>query len=122
MIRGELFTVVSLFAAGAVAGIAATFLLALGKGSRGARAVFDFLTPPIVGAIFFFALMLSSDGEIRWYAFVAFALGGTAQRLLHKKLSPFLCRIAKKLILPIKSLTESLESALKKLFARRKNT
>lgn len=112
MILDECLTFALTFGAGVIGGIAATFLLALGRGSRVARAVFDFLTPPVVGAIFFFALF-SSGGVLRWYSFVAFLLGGALQRLLHKKLSPFLRRAAKKLLVPIKSLTESLERAEK---------
>lgn len=113
MILEECLTFALMFASGVIAGITATFLLLLGKGSRVARAVFDFLTPPAVGAIFFFALMLSSGGVLCWYAPVAYALGGAVQQLVHKRLSPILCCLVKKLIVPIKSLEKSLEKAEK---------
>ena len=109
MIANECAIFAALFCAGLLAELLSAALLTLGKGSKVARAVFDFLTPIAVGAIYFFALRFSALGVFRVYTVVAFVLGGLAARWGLGKCSPALRRFARKVVLPIKSLEESLE-------------
>ena len=112
MILTECAVFAAMFAAGGAAAMIASALLALGVASRVARAVFDFLTPLVVGAVFFFSLYFSSGGVFRLYALGAFLLGGVLARLLLKKFSPWLRRLLARALVPIKSL----EMAVEKLF------
>ena len=109
MIVDECRIFAGLFLSGFLAGGVITFLLALGGGSRAARAIFDFLTPLAVGAIYFFALYFAADGAFRVYSLIAFCFGIALWRVIFKKISPFLRRFARRIIVPIKSLEESLE-------------
>ena len=118
MILTECSVFFAMFFAGSAAAVLAAALLALGGASRIARAVFDFLTPLLIGAVFFFALYFSSGGAFRLYAVVAFFLGGGCVRLLLKKFSPHLKRSLCKLIVPIKSLETRVEKAFLPLAER----
>jgi len=117
MILTECLTFAVMFAAGTLAGVIASGLLLFGKGSAVARAIFDFLAPLAVGAIFFFALLFSAKGEFRLYSALAFAVGMVASRLLLRRFSPALRRLARKVILPIKSLAYALEDKVSEKFA-----
>jgi len=104
--------------AGGAAAILASALLVLGGASRVARALFDFLTPPAVGAIFFLALYLSAGGVLRLYAVLAFLLGGAGARFLLKKFSPALKRLLVKASVPIKSLERGVEKLFRPVTER----
>ena len=104
MILTEIAVFAACFAAGLLSGFVAAFLLTLGEGSRPARAIFDFLTPLVMGIVYFFTLRRFASGVFRLYSLVAFLLGGLLSRRILKMLSPFLRRTAKRVIVPIKSL------------------
>ena len=109
MIPTECATFAAMFVAGGVAGIVARLLLTLGGGSRVARAIFDCLTPFVVGAIWVYALYLSAGGVFRLYRLVAYLLGGIAAQYLLRRYSPILRRFARKVILPVKGCAEGVE-------------
>ena len=102
--------------AGALAGSFAFLFYFLGGGSRAARAIFDFLTPPTIGVIYFFALRWTASGVFRLFSLSAFVMGFVLQCLFLRRFSPSLRRFACKIILPIKSLEESLECRVKARF------
>jgi len=117
MIRTEITVVAVMFGAGLGAGVLASFLLALGRVSRVARAVTDVLAPLAAGAVFFFALKGVADGVFRLYSVLAFLLGGVAARWLVGRLSPCLSRGIERLKVPIKSLESKIEERLNRLLA-----
>jgi len=117
MIRTEITVVAALFGAGLGAGVLASFLLALGRGSRVARAVTDALAPLAAGIVFFFALKGVADGVFRLYSVLAFLLGGVAARWLVGRLSPCLSRGIERAKVPIKSLESKIEERLNRLLA-----
>ena len=121
MIVTECAVFFTMFTAGAAATGLATCLLALGRASNAARAVFDFLTPLVVGAAFFFALQLSSSGVFRLYAAVAFCLGEAAFYVLFKKASPYIKRLLLKAAVPIQSLENKVDKIVLPLAERVKN-
>ena len=118
MILTECAVFSAMLLAGGAAAILASALLALGGASRVARALFDFLTPPAVGAIFFLALYLSAGGVLRLYAVLAFLLGGAGARFLLKKFSPALKRLLVKASVPIKSLERGVEKLFRPVTER----
>ena len=117
MIRAECAVFLAMLVGGLLAGSTATLFFAFGRASRVARAIFDFLTPIAVGAIFFFSLELSAEGVFRVYALVAFLSGILLRRLIHRKIAPWERRVARKILVPIKSLEESLEKRIATLLA-----
>ena len=117
MILTECATFSAMLVGGVLASVAGRILFALGRASRVAEAIFDFLAPIAAGAIFFFSLRLSADGAFRVYCLAAFALGVGAERLLYGRLSPVLRRIARRIVTPLKSLAESLERRAISLFS-----
>ena len=118
MILTECAVFSAMLLAGGAAAILASALLALGEASRVARALFDFLTPPAVGAVFFLALYLSAGGVLRLYAVLAFLLGGAGARFLLKKFSPALKRLLVKASVPIKSLERGVEKLFRPVTER----
>ena len=117
MIVTEIAVFAACFAAGLLSGFVAAFLLTLGEGSRPSRAVFDFLTPLVVGVVYFFTLRLFASGVFRLYSLVAFLLGGLLSRRILKALSPFLCRVLKRVIVPIKSLEKLISARVERWFS-----
>ena len=117
MIRTEITVVVALFAAGLGAGLIASFLLALGRGSRVARAVSDGLAPLMAGAVFFFALKGAADGIFRLYSVLSFLLGVGAAHRIAKKAAPLFLRVVERLKVPIKSLENKVSEHLDRRFA-----
>lgn len=118
MILTECAVFSAMLLAGGAAAILASALLALGGASRVARALFDLLTPPAVGAVFFLALYLSAGGVLRLYAVLAFLLGGAGARFLLKKFSPALKRLLVKASVPIKSLERGVEKLFRPVTER----
>ena len=112
MIGTEVAVFAALFGSGLGAGLLAAFLLALGGGSRVARAVCDLVTPPVVGVLFFLTLRAVANGVFRLYSVVAFLLGGALAILLARRSAPLLSRVLNRVKVPIKSL----EMAVEKLF------
>ena len=110
------FFTASLFA-GVLAGVTATFFYRLGGASRAARAVFDFLTPLSMGALFFIAMTIAADGVFRFYALAAFFTGVLLQQAIHKKLSPRLRALARRLLAPLVSLENALERRVERALA-----
>ena len=119
MIRTECVIFLSMAAGGAIAALLATFFLALGKASRVARAVFDFLTPIAVGGIFILSLYLSSDGAFRLYAFAAFIVGGGIFRALYLRSRPLFRKVINALVVPIQSLERRIDARLEPIRQRR---
>ena len=117
MIGTEISVFVALLLSGLGTGVLACFLLALGGGSRSARAIFDFLTPLSAGAIFFFALLSFAGGVFRLYSAVAYLLGLVLGRRLVGRTSPWLSRLVKRAKVPIKSLEKKVENVAKRLFS-----
>jgi len=117
MIRTEIAIFVALFASGLGAGMLASFLLALGRGSRVARAIFDAVTPLAVGAIYFFALKGAASGVFRLYSALAFLLGGSAAWWIVGRISPYLSRAISRLKVPIKSLEDKLSERIYRRFS-----
>ena len=117
MIRTEISVFVALFAAGCGAGVLASFLLALGSGSRVARAVTDALAPIAVGVIFFFALKGAASGVLRLYSVLAFLLGGASARWIVGRTAPALFRAIERAKVPIKSLEEKLSKRIDRRLA-----
>ena len=115
MIETELAVFVATFLAGMLAGTVASFLLALGRGSKAARAIFDFLTPLAVGALYFFALRRFASGVFRLYSLVAFSLGVFLSFRLLKRLSPLLLKILSRLKVPIRSLENAFSAGANRL-------
>lgn len=106
MIGTEVAVFAALFGAGLGAGVTASFLLALGQGSRVARAVSDFVTPPVVGLIYFLTLRAVASGVFRLYSLLAFLLGGALARLIVRGIAPYLSRLLDRAKVPIKSLED----------------
>ena len=109
MIPTECATFAAMFVAGGMAGVVARALLALGSGSRIARAVFDSVTPFVVGAIWVYALYLSAGGVFRSYRLVAYLLGVGSSQYLLRRYSPILRKLSRKVILPVKACAEGVE-------------
>ena len=104
MIGTEVTVFAALFAAGLGAGVLASFLLALGRGSRVARVIFDLVAPPAVGAIWFFTLRGVASGVFRLYALLAYLVGILAARGIVGTLSKPLSRLLLRVKVPIMSL------------------
>lgn len=121
MILSECAVFAAMLLSGSFAGAVCSFFFLLGKGSGAARATFDFLSPITVGVTLFFALRFFASGAVRVYSLIAFLLGIVGSALLLRRFSPRLKRLAKHVILPIKSLSESLERKLCRLVAPFKN-
>jgi len=117
MIGTEVAVFAALLGAGFGAGVIAAFLLALGRGSRVARAVFDFVTPPLVGVIYFFTLRAAASGVFRLYSAVAFLLGGALAILLARKSAPLFSKVFNRAKVPITSLENAVSRRLSSLFA-----
>ena len=117
MIGTEVAVFAALFGAGLGAGLLAAVLLALGRGSRIARAVCDLVTPPVVGVLFFLTLRAVASGVFRLYSAVAFLLGGTLAILLARRSAPLLSRMLNRAKVPIKSLENRVSRRLSRLFA-----
>ena len=117
MIETEIFVFVVLFAVGLGAGVLASFFLALGTGSRVARAIFDFLTPIAAGAIFFFALRASANGVFRVYSVVAFLVGMFVAGRIVGRIAPRLSRLVLRAKVPIKSLEKKVDEAWERRLA-----
>ena len=121
MIETEIAVFALLFAAGVLSGAVAVFLLALGRGSRVARAIFDFLTPLVMGAVYFFALRYFASGVFRLYSLIAFLLGAGVSRRVSRALSPFLRKALQKAKVPIKSLERRVSCRVGALISPIKN-
>ena len=119
MIRTECVVFLSMVGGGALAALVATLFFALGQSSRVSRAVFDFLTPLSVGAIFFFDLYFSSGGVFRLYEVIAFFLGGAIFCFVYLKIRPFLKLVFLKAYVPIKSLENAVNKRLEPVLKRR---
>ena len=117
MIGTEVAVFAALFGSGLGAGLLAAFLLALGRGSRVARAVCDLVTPPVVGVLFFLTLRAVANGVFRLYSAVAFLLGGALAILLARRSAPLLSRVLNRVKVPIKSLENRISRRLARLFA-----
>ena len=115
MIRAECAIFFSMMLCGMAATAVATLFLTLGSASKVARAVFDFLTPIVVGVFFFFSLYISSSGVFRLYALLAFLIGGAVFRALYRRFRPTLKRILCRMIVPIKSLEKAISERLEPL-------
>ena len=121
MILSECAVFAAMLLSGTFAGAVCSFIFLLGKGSGAARAMFDFLSPITVGVTLFFALRFFAGGAVRVYSLFAFLLGIVGSAFLLRRFSPRLKRLAKHVILPIKSLSESLERKFCRLVAPLKN-
>ena len=119
MIVGECLIFLTMVAGGVVAALLATLCITLGRASRVAECVFDFLTPLVIGAIFFFSLQISSGGVFRLYALAAFLLGGGLFRAIYRRSLPLLRRIIRRLIVPIQSLEIAISARLEPYRERR---
>ena len=119
MIKAECAVFFLMLVGGGVASAVATLLLTLGGASKVWRALFDFLTPLAVGAIFFISLSISSGGSFRLYSLFAFAAGAGGFCLLYRRLRPILKVVLKKLIVPIKSLENAISERYKPIAERR---
>ena len=117
MIGTEVAVFAALFGSGLGAGLLAAFLLALGRGSRVARAVCDLVTPPVVGVLFFLTLRAVANGVFRLYSVVAFLLGGALAILLARRSAPLLSRVLNRVKVPIKSLENRISLRLARFFA-----
>lgn len=118
MIKAECLIFLTMLAGGAVAGAVATLFLALGTASKVSRCIFDFLTPLAVGGVYLITGYLASGGVFRLYALLAFFLGGWIFRLLYRRSLPYLKRLIFLLIVPIKSLEDSIAKLLEPIRER----
>lgn len=109
MILSECAVFAAMLLSGFLAGALAALLLTLGRGSAVARSICDFLCPIAVGAIYLFSLRLVSSGIFRLYSLAAFIAGILLLAAFLRRFSPALRRLARRIFLPIKSLSESLE-------------
>ena len=119
MIAGECAVFLSMLVGGMLAAAVATFFLTLGGASKAARAIFDFLAPIAVGAIFCVVLYDASGGVFRSYALIAFGLGGYLFRLGYRKSLPTIRRIIRRISVPIKSLESRINKRLEPYRKRR---
>lgn len=99
---------------GAAAGVAASVLNVLGRGSKAARAIADVLIASAFGAAYFFGLYFAASGEFRAYSLAAFALGGGVSLSLCARVYPFVRRAARRVISPLISLEKRLENRVEK--------
>ena len=109
MILSECAVFAAMLFSGFLAGAVTALFFTLGKGSAVAGAIFDFLCPLTVGAIYLCSLRLAASGVFRIYSLAAFAAGILLLLCFLRRFSPAFKRMARRIVLPIKSLSESLE-------------